>query len=284
MKDFKIEQLFIPIGVIIATIIVAYIINIFLQRLIKKSSAGINSDPTNYKFVKHIVNAVIYIIGFGLAIYSVPSLKTVASSILAGAGILAVAIGFAAQSAFSNVISGVFIVLFKPFRINDRLALRTYTGIVEDITLRHTVIRDFENKRIIIPNSVISDEIIVNSDFTDQGICKWIDIGISYNSDIDLAKKIIAEEIIKHPLHIDPRTPEQLENNTPEAMVRVIGLADSSVNLRGWAWAVNAADSFVLFCDVLESVKKRFDQEGIEIPYPHRTVYMRNEESTLKED
>jgi len=70
---------------------------------------------------------------------------------LAGAGILAVAVGFASQAALSNIISGVFVVIFKPFRVGDRLKINELTGVVEDITLRHTVIRDLENKRIIIP-------------------------------------------------------------------------------------------------------------------------------------
>jgi len=101
-----------------------------------------------------------------------PNLRALASSFLAGAGILAVAVGFASQHALGNIISGVFIVIFKPFRVTDRVKLRELTGVVEDITLRHTIIRDFENKRIIIPNFLISEEIIVNSNFEDDRICK----------------------------------------------------------------------------------------------------------------
>ena len=149
-------------------------------------------------------------------------------------------------------------------------------GIVEDITLRHTVIRDFENKRILIPNALISDEIIVNSDFTDDKICKWINVGISYDSDIDKAKSIMEDEVRKHPLLIDVRTPEQLEEQAPLVPVRVLSLGDSSVNLRAWAWAKDSADGFVMECDLYESIKKRFDAEGIEIPFPHRTLVYKN--------
>lgn len=93
------------------------------------------------------------------AVYETNALRTVATSLLAGAGILAVAVGFASQQALSNIVSGIMIVIFKPFRVNDRLNIgTTFNGIVEDITLRHTVIRDFENKRIIVPNMVISQE------------------------------------------------------------------------------------------------------------------------------
>lgn len=260
------------LGIITATFIIAWLVGRFFKKLIQHSTETMKNDPTNYLFMRHAITAIIYMVGFSIAIYMVPSLKTLASSLLAGAGILAVAVGFASQHALSNIISGVFIVIFKPFRINDRLKIRELSGIVEDITLRHTVIRDFENKRILIPNSVISNEIIVNSDFTEDKICKFIDLGISYDSDIDLAKEIIRDEVMKHPLHIDPRTPEQIENGDPEVPVRVLFLGESSVNIRAWAWAKDSPDGFVLSCDLFESIKKRFDREGIEIPFPHRTI------------
>ena len=264
------------LGIIIATIIVAYLINRFFARLIRRSTEQMNNDPTNYKFLRHAFTGLVYVVGFSIAIYVIPNLRTLASSLLAGAGILAVVVGFASQQALGNVISGIFIVIFKPFRVNDRLQIRTLTGIVEDITLRHTVIKDFENKRIIIPNTVISDEIIINSDFIEDKICKWIDVRISYDSDIDLAKSIMQEEVEKHPLHVDPRTPEQIETGVPEVIVRVLLLGESSVNLRAWAWAKDTPDGFVMSCDLYESIKKRFDKEGIEIPFPHRMLVMKD--------
>jgi small conductance mechanosensitive channel len=260
------------IGVIVVTMILALLVNRFFLRLIRRSTTEMRNDPTNYHFLRHAITALIYMVGLGVAIYMVPELRALASSLLAGAGILAVAVGFASQHALSNIISGVFIIVFKPFRINDRLSIRTLNGIVEDITLRHTVIRDFENKRILIPNALISDEILINADLIDDKICKWIDIGISYDSDIDKAKELMRDEVMKHPLHIDPRTPEQIENGDPEVSVRVLSLGEYSVNLRAWAWAKNSADGFLMGCDLFESIKKRFDQEGIEIPFPYRTL------------
>lgn len=263
--------------IIIATFLIAFLVKRFFTRLIKRSTEILENDPTNYQFLKHVATGVIYVVGFSIAISVIPSLRTVANSLLAGAGVLAVAVGFASQQAMSNIISGFFIVLFKPFKINDRLTIRTtFSGIVEDITLRHTVIRNFENRRIIIPNSIISDEIMINSDFVDDKLCKWIDIGISYDSDIDVAKKIMETEILNHPLHLDPRTPKQLEEGEPEVRVRVLSLGEYAVNLRAWAWTKDTPDGFVLGCDVYESIKKRFDKEGVEIPFPHRTIVHKN--------
>lgn len=258
--------------IILATFLVAYLFRRAFNKFIHSSTSFLKNDPTNYKFLKHFVVGLIYIVGFCFAVYSVPNLRTLAGSLLAGAGIAAVAIGFASQAALSNIVGGVFIIIFKPFRINDRLMIGTHMGIVEDITLRHTVIRDFENRRIVIPNSIISEQVIVNADYTDENICKWVDIGITYDSDIDLAKKIMADEVLKHPLRVDARTEEMIAEGAPPVMVRVLALADSSVNIRAWAWAKNAADAFVLSCDLLESIKKRFDREGVEIAFPHRVL------------
>lgn len=275
MKDKfynNLEHLAIFAIIVIITMLAAFVVNRFFRRIIKRSTEVLHNDPTNYKFLRHAATFTVYIVGISIATYSVPELRALAGSILAGAGILAVAIGFASQQALSNIISGIFIVIFKPFRINDRLSVNDLTGTVEDITLRHTVIRDFKNGRIIIPNSVISEAIIINSDYEDDRICKWIEIGISYDSDLTKAKKIIREEILKHPYHIDHRTPIQIEKGEEEAPVKVVGFGDSSVQLKAWAWAGNFDNALQLFYDLNENIKLRFDAEGIEIPYPYRTI------------
>lgn len=237
-------------------------------------------DTTNYRFMYYALLAVIYLTGIGFAIWNIPSLKHVAQSMLASAGILAVVVGFAAQQALGNIISGIFIVIFKPYRINDRLTIQnTLRGIVEDINLRHTIIRNFENQRIIIPNSIISNEILINSNYTDDKLCKFINVGISYDSNIDRAKEIMSEEVQNHHLNIDVRSEIDIESGVPRVIVRVVLLGESSVNLRAWAWASDPQNAFMMECDLLESIKKRFDKEGIVIPFPQRTIsYLENKE------
>ena len=261
--------------VVVITFVLAFILNRSFKELIRRSKEDLQNDPTNYKFLRRIVVGLVYLVGFGIAVYVVPSLRIVASSILAGAGILAVAIGFASQHALSNVISGLFIVMFKPFRIGDFLTINTLRGTVEDITLRHVVLRDLENHRIIIPNSVISNESITNSHIVEGKVCKWIELGISYSSDVKKAKEIIRNEILKHPLRIDNRTQEQIDEGEPEVPVRLISLGDSSVVIRGWAWALNVADGFKMRCDLLESIKEEFEKNGIEIPFPQRDIHIK---------
>ena len=268
----KASYLGLVIAILVGTVIAATIVSRLFRGLIKRSTDDMKNDPTNYVFLRRLVIGIVYLVGISVAIYTIPELRGIASSLLAGAGILAVAVGFASQHALSNIISGMFIVIFKPFRVNDRITVREMSGVIEDITLRHTVIRNFENRRIIIPNALISDEIVVNADFADGKICKWVEVTISYESDLDRAKEIMAEEALAHPLLIDARSPGEIANGDPIVQVRVLALQEFGVLLRAWAWTNGQADSFVLGCDLFESIKKRFDQEGIEIPYPHRTI------------
>ncbi len=259
--------------VLLITYAVVRIVNKIYRRFVERSAKKGDEHLTTYKFLEHSISAIIYLIGISFAISMIPFLRPVAQSILGAAGIMAIAVGFAAQQALGNIISGIFIVISKPFQINDRISFNDgLRGVVEDISLRHTIIRNFENQRIIIPNSIISNQILINSNYADTKICRLIDIGISYGSDIDLAKLIIREEIENHPLNFDNRSPEDVENGVPKVMVRLIEFADSSVNLRAWAWAEDAPNAFVMTCDVLESIKKRFDKEGIVIPFPQRTI------------
>ena len=96
---------------------------------------------------------------------------------------------------------------------------------------------------------------------------------------IDKAKKIMAEEVENHPLNIDVRSEEDIESGVPRVMVRVVMLGESSINLRAWAWASDPANAFVQECELLESIKKRFDKEGVVIPFPQRTISYLNGES-----
>jgi small-conductance mechanosensitive channel len=244
---------------------------------VSRQSKKVNVDPTNFSFIKNSISFLIYTIGIIAIFYITPSLRTFSKALFAGAGILAAIIGFASQKAFSNIIGGVFILIFRPFRVTDTIELGNGNkGIVEEITLRHTIIRNYENRRIIIPNTIISDETIVNSTLIDEKIKKFVEFTVSYDSDLDLAKKIIYEEAVKHPLVVDNRSAEEIKNDKPKVALRVILLGDFGITIRAYVWSKSNDDAFVILCDLNELVKKRFDAEGVEIPYPHQTIVFKN--------
>ena len=280
MKIFESEPsylnyLLLSASILIFAFIVSRILRFFLTRFFKAASEIIHVDHTKYNFIKNAVSFIVFLTAFILIFYMIPGLRDYGVTLFAGAGVLAAIVGFASQSAFSNIIGGIFLVIFKPFRVDDLISVGTNTGRVEDITLRHTVIRNFENRRIVIPNSIISNETIINSTIVEEKICQFFEIGISYDSDVDKAMEILREEAMRHPNTIDNRTEEDIEKNTPVVEVRVIGFGDSSVNLRAWIWTNSPTDGFLLKCDLNYTVKKRFDEEGIEIPFPYRTIVMK---------
>lgn len=269
--------------VAVFTLISATLAQVYFNKSIKKKN-NTDGDTTAYKFLKYVTTFSIYLIGIALAALAFPSLRGVAQTAIGGAGILAVIAGVASQEALANLVGGVFIIMFKPFKVTDIIKIsEEMVGEVTDITLRHTVIRNYENKMIVIPNSIINKEKVINYNLGDRKCCQWIEIGISYDSDIDLAKHIIREECESHPNLIDNRSELDKYNNVKKVIVRVIRLDDSAVTLRAWAWALNFPMAFEMKCDVYESVKKRFDKEGVEIPFPHRTLVLKNNNQKINQ-
>jgi len=106
----------------------------------------------------------------------------------------------------------------------------------------------------------------------DERICNCLDIGISYDSDIDRAMEIMREQAMAHPNFIDGRSEQEKAKGSPEVVTRVIGFGDSSVNLRAFIWTMDHSAGYILKTDLYKSVKEQFDKHGIEIPYPYRTI------------
>ena len=230
-------------------------------------------DKTNLMFLKNVVIYSTYCLGFLSMFNQIPGMQQLSKTLLTGAGILAAAIGFGSQQAISNIVSGIFMVLFKPFRVGDHIDLGgIYSGTVVDVSLRHTTIKNSENRMIIVPNSVLNNQSIINSTIIQEATCTSVFASISYGSDVNKAMTIMQEEALKHPLLIDYRSKEDIKNDKPQVVVRVIDWANSSVNIRASVWASNNDNAFILKCDLMKSIKERFDSEGIEIPYPYTNI------------
>lgn len=275
--DKQWEQVIFVVAVLVVSFILARIVRMLIGRFFRRAAVKLKVDPTRYNFFKNAVDFLFFLVAIIIIFRSIPAFHAFGTTLLTGAGILAAIVGFASQSAFSNIVSGIFLVIFKPFSVGDRIRVGTlYTGDVEDITLRHVVIKDFENRRIVIPNTVISNETIVNSTLTEEKVCMFVEFHIAFESNIDQAMTIMQETCAAHPLCIDNRTPEELKKGEPKVAMRVIEITDFSVKLRAYTWASNPSLGFDLKCDLIKLVKERFDREGVEIPYPHRTVLYRD--------
>ena len=257
--------------IVFAAFLLERFVRLLLRRAYKRGEQG-QEDATRYRFLRNATRFIVGLLAAGAIIYSIPSFKHIAVTLFAGAGILVAIIGLAAQDAFSNIISGVFIVAFKPFRVGDQVSVAGHSGVVEDITLRHTVMRTLENRRVIIPNSKISDETIVNSTIGDEAIFQFVVVQVGYECDLDKAIAVLQEEGAAHPDFRDRRTAEEVEKGLPAIPVRVIELGENGVTLRAGVWADDAGAARLMQFDLLKNVKQRFDREGITIPYPQRVI------------
>lgn len=262
----------------VITIVIASSVHIWFKKTITRK-INHKDDPTALKFLRYIAVSAVYLLGLLIALLAFPSLKGVAQTALGGAGVLALIAGVASQEALANLVGGVFIISFKPFKVGDIIKVTdTMVGTVVDITMRHTVLRNFENKMIVIPNAMINKEKLINYDLFDLKICERIEFHISYESDLDLAKKIMKEECEAHPNILDNRSPVDILDGKPVVRTALVSINDSTLTVRAWCWTRNYTQSFDMRCDILESVKKRFDLEGIDLAYPHTTITFKDED------
>jgi small-conductance mechanosensitive channel len=271
------DSLLFVIVVVVVSVIVARTLRYIIGRFVKGASRKLKvGDPTKYNFLKNAVEFIVYIVAIIIVFRSIPQLESYGTALFASAGVIAAIVGFASQSAFSNIISGIFLVIFKPFRVGDRVRVGVvYQGDVEDITLRHTIIKDFENRRIVIPNSVMNNETIINSTLADENLCMFVEIGISLDSDVAKAMKIMESEALLHPLCQDNRTAEEKTNDLPQVDVRLLNFTESAQLLRAYVWARDPSEGFNMKTDLHKSIKQRFDREGISLAYPQRLVYLK---------
>jgi len=261
-------------AIVIATIITAKAVSVVLSKSLKEMSRNAKVNPTQFIVLQRLVVLAVYLVGLSIAANMVPGMSGLWVSLFASAGVIAIVVGFAAQQVFSNVISGIFIAIFKPFRVGDRITVKGEYGTVEDITLRHTVLKTWKNEFVIIPNSKASEENIVNYSIKDPKMVGTLDIGISYDSDIDKARRIMVEEALRHPDTLKKVKGEGSDflGKEEQAKVRMTELTDSAQKMTLYYWAADKPSETKIKYDLTESIKKRFDREGIEIPFPYMTL------------
>jgi small conductance mechanosensitive channel len=232
-------------------------------------------DETVIQYLIRVKNLLIIIFAVFIYVSFVPQLKTLFGTMMAGAGITALIIGFAAKSTMANLISGLSLAIYRPIRIGDKVTVENEYGTVEDITLRHTIVLTWEKKRLIIPNSKLDEMTLVNYSIIDPRMTCVVEMGVSYDTDIDLARRLILEEISRCP-YLDPEADEPI--------VRVISHGDFSIGLRIYVGVKEIGDLWLTRFWLFEHVKKRFDREGVEIPFPYRTlVYKKDLPSARRE-
>ena len=270
LPELALGALFVAASVAV-TLIASRLVNRLMCRLIERQKKVNSGSATILAFFRYVAVAAVYFAGFAVIVSNIPALSAGVNKVLAAGGILAVIGGLAAQEALGSVVSGLMILAFKPFVIGDvvRCVDTNISGVIEEITLRHTAIRTYENKRVIVPNSVMNSAIVENADYADSRVCVFLEVGVTYESNVQLAKQLLAETVAAQPDYLDVRTPDQKAEGVPEVQVVVLALADSAVTLRASLWARDNATAFSLKCAVQEEILQVYERAGVEIAYPH---------------
>ena len=233
----------------------AKLISKFVRRLVVKA----NIDATLGSF---LVTLSYYILITFTIIAALNRLGVQTASLIAVLGAAGLAIGLALQGSLANFASGVLIIIFRPFNLGDLIEAAGVLGKVKEIQLFTTALTTLDNKLVIVPNSSLTGGNIINYTVTGKLRVDTV-IGVSYDSDIDHVKRVIAEVLNNDPLVL----------KYPKPTVAVLELADSSVNFAVRPWA-KPEDYWTVYINTYENVKKRMDAEGITIPFPQRDVHM----------
>lgn len=254
------------ITLIIIQVIITMIITVSITRIFLSLWQKHSRNTIHRKFMGNIVSTIIAIIGTIVALNWIPAFSTIVTAILAGSGILALTIGLAAQESLGNFFNGFFMSVSRLFEVGDRIHLvnADITGFIEDISIRHTVIRTLTNSRIIVPNSIMNKELIENSNFCNPQAAAFIDVTITYDSDVEAACEIISRVISTHPDFIDTRSGQQKENS-PEVPVLVRALSLYGIELRASMWTATIANNFSAASSVRMGILHEFNKAGVRI-------------------
>ena len=226
-----------------------------LRKLMQKN----NVDITLETFIGNLVRVSLLVV---VIIAAVGALGIQTTSLIAVMGAAGLAIGLALQGSLSNFAAGVLIVLFRPYKVGDYVDAAGVAGSIEEVQILTTIMKTPDNKRIIVPNSQIMSSIITNFSANETRRVDFV-FGVGYGDDLDQVHKELRalveadERILKEPAY----------------QIVVSELADSSVNFTVRVWA-KSGDYWDIYFDMLENVKRRFDDVGISIPFPQRDVHV----------
>jgi len=232
-----------------------------ILRLITVALEKSKVEDTVRIFVTNLLNTLLMILVF---IAAINQLGIETTSIIAVLGAAGLAIGLALQGSLSNFAAGILIVIYRPYKVGDYIEAGNHAGTVKDIQIFSTVLKTPDNKIVVVPNGSIMNGSIVNYSGQDKRRIDLI-ISCSYEDDIDKVRSVL-EDILKK---------EKRVLKDPKPQIAVAELADSSVNFIFRPW-VKRTDYLPVYYSLLEEVKKRFDKEGISIPYPQSDVHVHN--------
>ena len=248
MSDFW-QHILIAGIVVVVTLVVAKLLDRWLVHRLNLSPNAM----TRYSVIRRTVVAAVVIVGVLSALLVIPDVQAVAGSILASSAVIALIIGFAAQSTLSNAIAGILIAFTQPLRLGDQVEIGTATGTVEEIGLIYTLLRTPDGSRYYVPNTRMASDTIRNATLHSFEHRAQITIGVPVGSDIERVRDILLEEA--------RRAPEAMPDKNPVATLSQVDSTAAVFTVEAWARSVGQAAK--LAAGLRSGAYKRLLSEGI---------------------
>ena len=263
----------VPWGINIGLALLIFIVGRFAVSIIigivRKLLSKAGMDNILINFISAIVSWLLLLV---VVIQALSQLGVDTNSLIVLIGAAGLAVGLSLRDFLQNFAAGVMLLIFRPFKEGDSVEAGGIAGSVKQINIFSTTFLTADNKQVIVPNGAIYSGVITNNSATGTRRIDMV-FGIGYEDDIEKAKGII-EEIIKSESRI---------LNTPEYVIAVGELADSSVNIYVRPW-VSTSNYWPVKFDFIEKIKLEFDKNGISIPYPQMDVHIDNEKEEQKSE
>jgi small conductance mechanosensitive channel len=254
------------VAIAAATVLAGWFINKVSNRMvdrgIQKRGGDQHAAVTAKKVTAYIIYPVTFVVVLGIFGLPISALGTTL-------GLIGLGISFALKDMIANFLSGIMILINRPFKIGDQIEVAGEEGTVKDIELRATDIKTYDGRQVIVPNSQLYSGVVINNTAYDERRFDVV-VGVGYDNDISTAVELAKESLEE----------AEMVEEEPEPQVLVEELGGSSVNLklRGWT-RPSKANMVQAASQVTQGVKEKYDEEEIDIPYPIRTVYMNNEDT-----
>lgn len=250
------------IGFIFILVVGFYIVRLLIK-LLKKGRGFAKLEKSVQTFIISFLNITLKCVVLVTALANIGIPMT---SLITVLGTASLAIGLAMQGGLTNMVGGLTILIFKPFKVGDWIESNGSSGSVEEITIFHTVLKSLDCTKIVLPNGELANSNIKNFTYNSKRrLC--LDFSVSYDSDIDKVKQVIKEVIDK----------EELVLKDEEVFIRLTNHADSALIFTVRVWTLNE-NFWPLKFNLLENVKKAFDKNKIQIPYPQVDVHLDKKE------
>jgi small conductance mechanosensitive channel len=257
------------IGMFLGILIAAWVLSKLFSRGVRRGLRAMNN--VSQLLEDFLVNAIRWVVMAVGIIMALAALEISIGPLLAIVGAAGFVIAFALQDSLSNFASGLMILFFKPFDVGNVVDAGGVSGSVTSMNLVSTTIKTFDNKKMVVPNNKIWNDVITNATGVETRRVE-MEFGIGYDADIDKAHAILEKIVTSHPKVLAD----------PAPVIRIHSLGDSSVNFICRPWS-RTTDYWTVYWDVTEAVKKRFDAEGVGIPFPQRDVHLYLENGASRE-